>query len=153
MQKCIGLFGTCGNSSWRKAFIEAYQKENINYFNPQVEADKWNDACAEAEAAHLIQDSIILFPVTSETYATASLAEIGFAIVQAILNPQRILIIFVDSKIDSSLETVNPQLTKEAMRERKLVIKHLKNINLKNVILVQNLEEMFNASICAYNYI
>lgn len=43
---CVGLFGTCGGSEWRKPFIEAFDEKGIDYFNPQI--DDWEAACAEA---------------------------------------------------------------------------------------------------------
>jgi hypothetical protein len=30
----IGLFGTCGNSTWREDFIELYNNEGLEYYNP-----------------------------------------------------------------------------------------------------------------------
>ena len=79
---CIGLFGTCGNSRWRDAFIEKYKELGIAFFNPQVE--DWTPDCAVEEARHLAEDRIILFPVTSETYGIGSIAETGFCVLQAI---------------------------------------------------------------------
>ena len=35
--ECVGLFGTCGSSTWRAPFIEAFEAEEVEYFNPQVE--------------------------------------------------------------------------------------------------------------------
>ena len=63
---CIGLFGTCGGSKWRDEFMAAYEERGINFFNPQV-AD-WTPECAEIEADHLVNDDVILFPVTNETF-------------------------------------------------------------------------------------
>lgn len=58
----IGLFGTCGGSKWRDQFMVKYDNLKINYFNPQV--DDWNATFADIEADHLVNDEIILFPVT-----------------------------------------------------------------------------------------
>ena len=71
-----GLFGTCGTTTWRQEFIDAYKDFAIDYFNPQV-AD-WNPELAVLEAQHLVHDDIIVFPVTAQTYGTGSLAETGF---------------------------------------------------------------------------
>ena len=75
----IGLFGTCGKSTWRKPFIERFNALKIPYFNPQVE--NWTPECTDIEAEHLANDGVILFPITDETTATGSLAETGFSIV------------------------------------------------------------------------
>lgn len=60
----IGMFGTCGGSTWREKFIEKYEEQGMNYFNPQVE--NWTPECAVDEARHLAEDKIILFPVTQD---------------------------------------------------------------------------------------
>ena len=90
----IGMFGTCGKSRWREPFFERYQKESIEFFNPQVADWKPEDAVKEAE--HLANDEVILFPVTSETYATGSLSEVGFSILQAIrLDDRRDFVVMI----------------------------------------------------------
>ena len=71
----IGLFGTCGNSKWRDSFIKDYEKEGIDYYNPQV--DNWKPEDAKVEAEHLANDKIILFPVTRETSGLGSLVTVG----------------------------------------------------------------------------
>ena len=81
MKLCIGLFGTCGNSIWRNDFIAKYNALNINFFNPQKEG--WTPEDAQIEAEHLAEDSLILFPVLSETYGLGSLVETGFSVAQA----------------------------------------------------------------------
>ena len=82
LKKCIGLFGTCGTSTFRKdLFIPKYEsiglKDGVDFFNPQVK--NWSPNCAVLEAQHLAEDSIILFPITHETYGLGSLSEIGFS--------------------------------------------------------------------------
>jgi len=46
-QLCVGLFGTCGGSTWRNKFIERYNNEDIMFFNPQVE--EWDPSMAAIE--------------------------------------------------------------------------------------------------------
>lgn len=148
---CIGLFGTCDKSTWRNEFITLYENLNIDYFNPQVE--NWTDECAAIEANHLANDEIILFPVTDETYGIGSLAEIGFSIIQAAkLDNIRDFIIFIDPKIDSLLSNIETNIgtSKESLRARKLVIEHLKKINLSNVYIVSSLKEMLKISLKLY---
>jgi hypothetical protein len=140
----IGLFGTCGNSKWRDPFIRVYTDEKINFFNPQVEDWKPEDAAIEAE--HLASDQIILFPITSETYAIGSLAETGFSILNAIkLDDRRDFIIFIDPNLDEVLD--NEVARKESLRARALVLQHLKKLRLGNLYVVNSLEVMLITSI------
>ena len=140
----IGMFGTCGKSRWREPFVERYQKESIEFFNPQVADWKPEDAVKEAE--HLANDEVILFPVTSETYATGSLSEVGFSILQAIrLDDRRDFVVMIEQKLNDDLD--NPIARKESLRARALVLQHLKKLRLKNVYVVSSVEEMLEISI------
>src|SRR3989344_4170746 len=142
----IGLFGTCGKSKWRSPFMVRYQELGIDFFNPQVE--NWDPSCAEAEARHLAEDAIILFPVTDETYAFGSLSEVGFSILQEIrLDDRRDFVIMVDRDLHEALKSENPLAAKESIRQRALVKQHLKKLRLPNVYLVDTLEEMLDVSI------
>ena len=149
MKKCVGLFGTCGGSQWRNPFIEKYDQLGIEYFNPQVE--NWTPECAEIEAQHLKEDTIILFPVLDETYGFGSLAETGYSIIQAINNFDRFVFIYIAPKVSQKLEDENPVLAKESNRTRALVLAHLKNVKHKHVAIFDNLDEMLNASIELYS--
>jgi len=141
----VGLFGTCGRSTWRNSFIQKYKDLNISFFNPQVE--EWDPSMAAIEAEHLAEDEIILFPVTSETYGTGSLAETGFSILQAInLEKNREFILLIEPVPAEELKE-NMELYKESCRARALVIQHLKKLKLKNVYVVNNMEDMLNISI------
>ena len=147
---CIGLFGTCGNSNWRKPFIEKYQSENIPFFNPQVK--DWAPENAVIEAEHLNTDSIILFPVTRESYGFGSLAEIGFAILNIVQSRtagkhHRYVIVFVDPILDDALQTNNPTTAKESTRARILVREHMKKLEMHNVFCVDSLQEMLDLSV------
>jgi hypothetical protein len=145
---CVGLFGTCGGSKWREPFMTAYSKIGIDYFNPQV--DDWKPELAEIEAEHLANDEVILFPITSETYATGSLSEVGFSILNAIsLDDRRDFVILIDPNLDEVLKD-NPVAHKESVRSRALVKQHLKKLRLSNVYLVDTLEEMLAISIALY---
>lgn len=151
----IGLFGTCGRSTWRGPFMDHYNRESISYFNPQVE--NWSSELAKEEARHLAQDAIILFPVLAETYGGGSLAEIGFSVAQAMrFDDRRDFVLLIDPKPDPSLDVDNPDLSlsrvafKESCRARALVLEHLKSLGLQNVFLVPTLEEMFNVSLALW---
>jgi len=144
MKLCIGLFGTCGKSTWRVPFMVRYDELGIPYFNPQVPDWKPEDAIIEAE--HLADDDIILFPITSETYATGSLAETGFSILNAVrLDDRRDFVILIDQKLDDELD--DAIACKESLRARALVLQHLKKLRLPNVYLVETMEEMLDISL------
>jgi hypothetical protein len=142
----IGLFGTCGGSNWRDKFIEVYEGRNITYFNPQV-AD-WKPENAVIEAEHLTADEIILFPVTDETYGSGSLTELGFAAMQAALSNRKV-IVFVASEPNESLK-VNPVAFNESVRARRLALAHLGKISNPNVLVVDSLDAMLEASLATY---
>lgn len=150
---CIGLFGTCGNSTWRNSFINEYQKiGGIRYYNPQVADWKPEDAAIEAE--HLINDDIVLFPVTSETYGIGSLAETGYSIMSAIrADAKRYVVLFIDPKVDQQLIDDNAGAAKESTRSRALVLAHLRKVNHPNVFFVSSLEEMLELSIKLYGVV
>ena len=149
MNVCIGLFGTCGKSTWRKdLFIPAYKAKGFTYFNPQVE--DWKPECAEIEAQHLATDSIVLFPITHETYAVGSLAETGFSILNAIkFDDRRDLIILIDSFLDDELFS-DKERAKESLRARALVKQHLKKLHYKNIYLVDTMDKMLELSLKLY---
>jgi len=143
----VGLFGTCGNSVWRDAFMANYEVLGIPFFNPN-KAD-WQPEDAIIEAEHLANDKIILFPITNETYATGSLAEVGFSILNAIrLDDRRNFVVMID--VDLIPELDDSIARKESLRSRALVIQHLKKLRLDNVYIVQSLEEMLEVSVTLY---
>lgn len=152
---CIGLFGTCGNSTWRQdKFIPKYEELGMvndkDFFNPQIE--NWDPSCAEAEADHLANDAIILFPVLSETYALGSLAETGFSILQSLsFDDRRDFVILIENDVDEKLKEQNPATAKESIRARALVKEHLKKLRFSNVYIVDTLDEMLELSIKLYN--
>lgn len=149
---CIGLFGTCGKSTWRKTFIEEYEKrgmvDGVNFYNPQVE--DWDPSCAEIEAENLAEDSIILFPITKETYAFGSLSEVGFSILNAIkLNDRRDLVVMIDQELEQELMEDKVQ-AKDSLRSRALVKQHLKKLGYNNLYVVDTLDEMLDLSLALY---
>lgn len=147
MELCVGMFGTCGGSTWRDPFTSTYRDMNIPSFNPQV--DDWNESLAIVEAEHLANDAIILFPVTGETYGIGSLSECGFSILQAIrLDDRRDFVLMIDNTLDESLD--DPALRKESMRARALVRQHLLKLRLPNVYIVDDLDTMLYVSLELY---
>lgn len=147
--KCIGLFGTCGNSTWREKFMMQYTLMGIEFYNPQVK--EWTPELAEVEATHLVEDNIILFPVTSETSGLGSLAETGYSIMQAInTNENRAVVIMIDKDVHADLHKFDPSVAKESLRSRALVRAHLSKIRRSNVYMVETLDEMYEVSMHLY---
>jgi len=143
----VGLFGTCGGSKWREPFMKKYEELGISYFNPQVE--DWKAELAAVEARHLAEDKVILFPVTNETYATGSLSEVGFSILNAIkLDDRRNFVILIQMDLIPELD--DPIARKESLRARALVSEHLRKLRLSNLYVVDTLEEMLEISITLY---
>ena len=142
----VGLFGTCGDTTFRKdIFIPEYEKRGIEFFNPQV--DDWKPEMAQIEAEHLAKDGVILLPVTSETYSLGSLSEVGFSILNAIkLDDRRDFVILIDEKLDDVLME-NKEMAKESLKGRALVKQHLLKLNFPNVYLIDSLIEMCALSI------
>lgn len=144
----VGLFGTCGGSKWRNPFMKKYEELGITCYNPQVE--DWKPELAEVEAQHLAEDKVILFPVTNETYATGSLSEVGFSILNAIkLDDRRNFVVMIQKDLLPELD--DPIARKESLRARALVYEHLRALRLSNLYVVETLEEMLDISIALYN--
>lgn len=144
--RTVGLFGTCGGSRWRDAFMARYEALGIPYFNPQV--DNWTPELADVEAWHLANDSLVLFPITNETFAAGSLAETGFSALTATrTNENRFVMLYIDPTVDEASTAANPQAAKDSVRARKLVLAHLKQNPVANVFVVDSLEDMLEKSI------
>ena len=148
----IGLFGTCGNSQWRTPFIEHYERRGIAYFNPVV--PNWDESCAAVEAEHLVEDEIILFPVTDETTGFGSLGEVGFSINQAITsNDERFVVVYIAPGVNDDVREADAKAAKESCKARALVLAHLRKQYHKypNVFVVESLDDMLNASSFLYD--
>lgn len=149
----VGLFGTCGTTTWRREFMQAYDDLAIDYYNPQV--DDWTPELALLEARHLVHDDIVLFPVTGQTYGTGSLAETGFSILQVLKSVQnaqshRKVIVYIEPQLDPQLVQENPLAAKESTRARALVAAHLEHVQDPNVYVVHSMQEMLMLSIRLY---
>lgn len=154
MSKCIGLFGTCGTSTWREKFMDKYDEENLSgepilYYNPQVLDWKPEDAIIEAD--HLASDNIILFPITGETYGDGSLSEVGFGVLSAIkLDDRRDFVVMIDMVLSDEL-LKDKARSKDNLRSRALVLAHLNKLNLPNVHMVGSLDDMLSTSIIIHH--
>lgn len=108
----VGLFGTCGSSTWREdIFIPLLKKMGVDYFNPQVGPNEWIPEMAQREAKHLASDEVIVLPISKETYGYSSLAECGWAILGGLLRGQKVGIYIEE----------DDQMPEDAKRARMLV--------------------------------
>jgi hypothetical protein len=149
-QPCVGLFGTCGNSTFRQElFIPAYESLGMPYFNPQVK--DWKPELADIESDHLSHDVVQCWPVTGETYGSGSLAEQGYSIASSLRAPTplpKFVIPMIEMELDPSL--TDEVARKESTRARKLAMTHLRNNLSPNVFLVDSLNEMLDTSITLF---
>jgi hypothetical protein len=144
----VGLFGTCGGSQWREPFLETCEEEEVEVFNPVV--PEWDPSFAIREAEHLVNDDIILFPVTGETWGEGSLAETGYSISQALRsNRVRYVVVFVEPQVHRELEAADKGKAVTSNKMRALVLAHLKRQRdtFPNVFVVESLDEMHRAMI------
>jgi hypothetical protein len=146
----IGLFGTCGGSQWRTPFKATYANRSIPFFDPQV--DNWTPECATQEAWHLANDSLVLFPVTAETYGFGSLAETGFSLRQALsAHAHRFVIAYIDPDVSAELTLSDPAQAKASVRTRQLVRAHLQQANVANLVIAHSLTDMLDKSLAVWD--
>lgn len=145
----IGLFGTTGQSRWRKAVIRRLQAENIAYFDPTV-AEGWTPAQAEIEATHLATDKVILFVITAETPAFGSLAESGWAAVSAARNGQAIFFVVEERPSSPSWwqRLLVADTPDQASQRARILIRH--HMQKAGFPLFDTVEEALEAAIQAY---
>lgn len=150
-EKIIGLFGTCGKSKWRDHFIRTYETDTISYFNP-VKKD-WKPEDAVNEANHMANDEIIVIAILGETFSTASLAEVGFAVINTLLDQSKYAIIYLEKEVTAELKDSNPQAAKESNNARKIVWQHLLKVTeaTDRIYLAESLEDARNKSLEYYN--
>ena len=148
-QPRVGLFGTCGPTTFRQEiFIPEYEQLGIPYFNPQVEVEGWNPSLAEAEFDHLIYDTVQCWPVLGATYGTGSLSEEPFSIASSLRHDSplpKFLIPMIEMTLADTL--TDEVARKESMRARHIALKHLTEGKYPNVFVVSSLEEMLEVSI------
>ena len=149
-QPVIGMFGTCGPTTFRQdLLIPEYQRQGIRYFNPQVE--NWDPSLAEIEADHLAYDAVQLWPVTRDTYGTGSLAETGYSLAASLAKqnpwPKFVLTMIEQELADHLTDEVARQ---ESLRARRLVAAHLAKSDADTLIPVHSLPEMLDKSVVLY---
>jgi hypothetical protein len=147
--RTVGLFGTCGGSTWRAPFIARLDALDIPYFNPQV--DNWTPELADIEAWHLANDRLILFPVTDETFGFGSLAETGFSVQSALaLNANRFVLLYIAPEVDAALAAAQPEQADASRRARKLARAHLAKLANPNVFVATSLPDMLDKMLRLY---
>lgn len=151
-QPCIGMFGTCGESTFRQdLFIPRYNEFDIRYFNPQLPPGTWKAEDALVEADHLAHDVVQTWPVLGSTYASGSLAEVGFSIASSLRAPTplpKFVIPMIEMELDDSLQ--DKVARKESIRARELASAHLAKNPSPNVFTVNSLDEMLEVSVDLY---
>lgn len=140
---CVGLFGTCGGSTWRDDFIKEIDnlEDDTTYFNPDA-GDNWHPGMIDDENRHLMEDEIILFPVLGETAGTGSLGEIGFSVLNVMRNVMNGKAQFLIILIDDVCTVDDEALAKDSNRARKLVKSKVLKVNHPNIFLVDTLQDM-----------
>jgi hypothetical protein len=86
----------------------------------------------------------LVFALTGETYGTGSLAEIGFAVAQ-VKGTDRHLLAYVEASLAEAL--TDQVARKESERARRLVIAHMQELRLANVMLLDSVDAMLDESI------
>ena len=141
MIPAVGLFGTCGSSTWRDPFVETFRAKGVDFFNPQV--DDWSPELATIEADHLAGDAIIMMAVTGETVGAASLVEAGLLVARAIQEPNRFFLLYIEEEADPLLEGA-----KDSNRARRLLLEHLSRFDrVPNLEVVSSLEGALDLSV------
>lgn len=98
LKKCVGLFGTCGDSKWRDEVIPILTAANVDYFNPVV--PEWNDEAQRNEVEHAASDHVILLVITGETTGIASMAESGWIALNCATTGQKLIVVLDDMPND-----------------------------------------------------
>jgi hypothetical protein len=127
-----------------------YTQLGIRYFNPQVE--NWNPEFAAVEARHLVEDELILFPVTNETLGAGSLAETAFSILETLRSDaNRFLVFYIAPDLSPELTAQDAQGAAASVRVRALVRAHLLAKRHPTVLVVQSLEQMLEVSLLLHH--
>lgn len=125
MEKTVGLFGTCGNSSWRNLAIEYLEEDGVDYFNPVVE--NYDDAAQQNEVYHFKNDAVIMLVITEETSGIISMAESGWMALATLLSERQRFFILVAKEMPDTEE--NRQINKC----RRLIEKYCKALDSDRV--------------------
>lgn len=142
LKSVVGLFGTCGSSTWREdKVIPMLEAAGVDAFNPVV-AD-WNEAAMKNEAENAATDQVILMVITGETTAIASMAESGWIALEAAARGQQIVIFLEDMLADDEPQKDERGGAFRPNKTRKLLRQHIvkaAEAYPDNVFLVDSVE-------------
>lgn len=147
----IGLFGTCGSSTWRNQFVDRCKENDIPFYNPQLGDGEWNPDFANEyvrqEHFHLSNDDIIVFAITGETVASVSLSEFAFSLMDVVRSSlNRHVVIYV------SEDCIDPKASQDAIvasiKARKTIIPKIKKAAKESdfVHFCSSIEELFDVT-------
>lgn len=143
----IGLFGTCGKSTWREPFLQLADLREVTCYNPQLPEGTWKPEYAneyvQQERYHLLHDDIIVFAITDETTAFISLGEIGFSVVDVLRNlGRRQLVVYIAPKCGEIEATASEIKSSNQLRETVSSKLRLETYSHSNVFVVNNLDDL-----------
>lgn len=137
----VGLFGTCAGSQWRAPVMAKLDQVAQSYFNPEVA--EWQPSRAAEETRNLANNRVLVFAITNEAYAVASLAEVGLAIAQVQRQtPPQELVLYVARSVCEDLQAQDGERAQDSNRARALVLAHLAELKLPHVHVVDSLEDI-----------
>lgn len=100
----VFLGGTCNESMWRDKLIPMLEIE-IDYFNPVVPIEEWNDACREREIYEREDSTYNLYCITPKMTGHLSIAE---AVDDSNKTPEKVL--FCVLNVDGEHQFTNDQM-------------------------------------------
>src|SRR5581483_6893909 len=81
MKGQVFLGGACGNTTWRQDIaIPALEAAGITYFNPQLGVGEWSAHREAADMRAKDEADVLLFVISDQTRAVASIAEVAYLI-------------------------------------------------------------------------
>ncbi len=138
--KCVSLFGTAGESSWREPFVRKLSRRKIPHFNPVK--NNWSlEHLQTDQINHKLNDKVIIQVITGETEGFGSLAESGLLALSAFVRGQAYGLFIEDHPSEPHSDT---------NRTRTLVRAHINKLNEQFpglIYLAKSKEELLDWSI------
>jgi len=132
---CVSILGTSApTSKWRHNLKQAFDDENIAYFDPYKE--DWNEKDIDTEVMHKTYDKVILQVITGETESFGSIAETGLLALSAFVRGQAYGLYIEEHPSNPKSDT---------NRARTLVKAHAKRLNEQFpgiIFLADSIEEL-----------
>jgi hypothetical protein len=142
--KTVGIFGSCEKESleMRKRITDGLTKDGVEFFDCYKVG--WVPIIDGPETAkHLVEDDIILYPISSTSFGFISLAEIGFVITNVFTRGAN-LVVMIQDLDDSTRWDVRRHPSDETRSLVKIHIDHLDQKIKDHVFLVNDVEEMIS---------